>query len=197
MEDFERIPIRVKYIGGVVSRIVFHSYPRRNIVPGTSGYCRPVELIDLTIVFGHEPPVNGRWIRLPLLDPEERPFAIAKSPQIRMITFALVGQEERDIKRLQGRLIERQRTFDIADSQNHVVEHCSPSNHKGFDSLFTRPPMRRPLELASARCSKPSLPNQARLDRGDPSLGFTQRLDACVHGMRAQDKVVIMRDSRA
>src|SRR6266478_7922857 len=54
MDDFERIPVRVKYIGGVVSRIVFHSCPR-----------------------------------------------------------------------LQGRLIERQRTFDIADSQNHVVEHCS------------------------------------------------------------------------
>src|SRR5260370_29735169 len=54
-----------------------------------------------------------------------------------MITFALVGQEELDIKRLQGRLIERQRTFDIADSQNHVVEHCSPSNHKGFDGLFS------------------------------------------------------------
>ena len=41
--------------------------------------------------FGHEPPVNGRWIRLRLFDPEERPFAITKSPQIRMITFALVG----------------------------------------------------------------------------------------------------------
>jgi hypothetical protein len=37
------------------------------------------------------PPVNGRGIRLRLLDPEERPLAIAKSPQIRMITFALVG----------------------------------------------------------------------------------------------------------
>ena len=91
MDDLERIPVRVKYIGGVVSRIVFHSCPRRNIGPGTSGYCSPVEFIDLTIVFGHEPPVNGRWIRLPLFDPEERPLAIAKSPQIRMITFALVG----------------------------------------------------------------------------------------------------------
>src|SRR5260370_40133534 len=117
MDDFERIPIRVKYIGGVVSRIVFHSYPRRNIVPGTSGYCRPVEFIDLTIIFGHEPPVNGRWIRLALLDPEERPLAITKSPQVRMIAFALVGYEELDIKRFQGRLIERQRTFDIADSR--------------------------------------------------------------------------------
>src|SRR5712692_10776243 len=62
-----------------------------------------------------------------------------------------------------------------------------------------------PLEAAYAsasrtgvgRCSKPSLPNQARLDRRDLSLGFTQRLDACVHGMGAEDKVVIMRDSRA
>src|SRR5712692_11647376 len=108
------------------------------MVPGASGYCRPVEFIDLTIVFGHEPPVNGRWIRLHLLDPEERPLAIAKSPQIRMIAFALVGQEELDIKRLQGHLIERQRTFDIADSQNYVVEHCSLlQNHKGFNGLFT------------------------------------------------------------
>src|SRR5712691_7304965 len=101
MDNLERIPVRVKYIGGIVSRIVFL-----------------VEFIDLTIVFGHEPPVNGRWIRLPLLGPEERPLAIAKSPQIRMIAFALVGQEELDIKRLQGRLIERQRTFDVTDSQN-------------------------------------------------------------------------------
>jgi hypothetical protein len=28
MDDFERIPVWVKYIGGVVSRIVFHSCPR-------------------------------------------------------------------------------------------------------------------------------------------------------------------------
>src|ERR1700730_18684884 len=45
--------------------------------------------------------------------------------------------------------------------------------------------------------SKPALPNQARLDRRDPSLGFTQRLGACAHGVGAQDEVVIMRDSRA
>jgi hypothetical protein len=25
MDDLERIPVRVKYIGGVISRIVFHS----------------------------------------------------------------------------------------------------------------------------------------------------------------------------
>src|SRR5580704_9201391 len=50
---------------------------------------------------------------------------------------------------------------------------------------------------AVGRCSKPSLPNQARLDRRDPRLGFTQRLGTCVHGVGAQDKVVIMRDSRA
>src|SRR5258708_30956401 len=131
------------------------------MVPGTSGYCRTVEFIDLTIVFGHEPPVNGRWIRLPLFDPEERPLAIAKSPQSRMITFALVGQEELDIKRLQGRLIERQRTLDIADSQNHVVEHCSPSNHKGFGGLFTIGG-RLCGGLSNwllARCSKPALLN--------------------------------------
>src|ERR1700683_2136799 len=91
MDDLERIPVRVKYIRGVVSRIVFHSCPRRNIVPGTSGYCSLIEFIDLTIVFGHEPPVNGRWIRLSLLDPETCPLAITKSPQIGMIAFALVG----------------------------------------------------------------------------------------------------------
>jgi len=60
------------------------------------------------------PPVNGHWIGLPLLDPEARPFAVAKSPQIRMTAFALVEEEEFDIKRFQGRLVERQRTFDIA-----------------------------------------------------------------------------------
>src|ERR1700683_513872 len=91
MDDLERIPVRVKHIGGVVSRIVFHSCPRRDVVPRASRHCRPVEFIDLTIAFGHEPPMNGRWIRLALLDPEERPFAIAEPPQIRMIAFTLVG----------------------------------------------------------------------------------------------------------
>src|SRR6185436_9091602 len=66
-----------------------------------------------------------RWIGLPLLYPEERPFAITKSPQIRMTVFALIRQEELDMKRLQSRLIEGQRTLDIADGQNHVVKHCS------------------------------------------------------------------------
>ena len=89
--DLKRIPVRIKYIGRVVSRIVFRSCPRRNIVSGASGYCRPVEFIDHSIAFGHEPPMNRLWIRLPLLDPEERSLAIAKSPKIRMITFALEG----------------------------------------------------------------------------------------------------------
>ena len=51
--------------------------------------------------------MNSRWIGLPLLYPEERSLAITKSPQIRMTVFALIRHEEFDIKRLQGRLIER------------------------------------------------------------------------------------------
>src|SRR5882724_6539551 len=110
----------------VVSRIVFRSCAGRNVVPGASGHSGFVEFIDLVLIFCHEPPMNSRWIGLPLLYPEERPFAITKSPQIRMTVFALIRHEEFDIKRLQGRLIEGQRTFDIADSQNDVVEHRSP-----------------------------------------------------------------------
>jgi hypothetical protein len=37
----------------------------------------------------------------------------------------------------------------------------------------------------------------ARLDRRDPRLGLAQRLGACVPGLGAQGKVVIMRNSRA
>src|SRR5439155_14972773 len=108
-----------------VSRIVFQSCAGRNVVFGASGHCGFVEFIDLILICCHEPPMNSRWIGLPLLYPEERPFAITKSPQIRMTVFALIRHEEFDIQRLQGRLIEGQRTFDIADSQNHVVKHCS------------------------------------------------------------------------
>ena len=58
-----------------------------------------------------------------LLYPEERPFAITKSPQIRMTVFALVRHEEFKVKRLQRRFIEGERAFDVADGQNNVVEH--------------------------------------------------------------------------
>src|SRR5437867_4735723 len=61
--------------------------------------------------------MNSRWIGLPLLYPEEGLLAITKSPQIRMTVFALIRHEEFDIKRLQGRLIEGQRTFDTTDFQ--------------------------------------------------------------------------------
>ena len=57
--------------------------------------------------------------------------------------------------------------------------------------------MRRPLELASARCSKPSLPNQACMDLRDPCLGLTQCLDTGMNGMGTQYEVILMRDSRA
>jgi hypothetical protein len=40
--------------------------------------------------------------------------------------------------------------------------------------------------------SKYALLSQARLDLRDPRFGLTQRLGACVDGMRAQDEVVIM-----
>src|SRR5260370_4605104 len=75
------------------------------------------------LVFGDKAPVNGRRIRFPLLYPEEGPFAITKSPQIRMTVFALVRHEEFNVKWLQRRLIEGERAFDVADGQNNVVEH--------------------------------------------------------------------------
>ena len=37
---------------------------------------------DLFLIFGLEAPMNGRWISLPSLYPEERPIAITKSQQI-------------------------------------------------------------------------------------------------------------------
>src|SRR5579862_3026585 len=127
MNDLERISVGVAYVGGIVSRIIFQSRAGRNIVPGAGGHCSLVEFIDLSCVFGRETPVNGCWIGFPLLDPEERLLAVTKSPEIGMTVFALVGHEEFDMKRLQGRLIERQRTFDIADSQNNVIEHIAVS----------------------------------------------------------------------
>src|SRR5258708_32955623 len=133
MDDLERISVGVAYIGGIVSRIVFQSCAGRNVVHGTSGHCGLIEFIDLIFVFGREAPVNGCWIRIPLLYPEERLLAVTKSPQIGMTVFALVRHEEFDIKRLQGRLIESQRTFDIVDSQNNVVEHRPPPlSHERF-----------------------------------------------------------------
>src|SRR5258708_28885959 len=82
-----------------------------------------VEFIDILLRFGHKAPVNGCGIRFPLLYPEERPFAITKSPQIGMTVFALVRHEEFDVKWLQRCFIEGERTFDVADSQNKVIEH--------------------------------------------------------------------------
>src|SRR5258708_20303531 len=127
MDDLERIPVRIEYISGIVSRIVFQSCAGRNIDSGASGDCGLVEFIDLVLRFGHKAPVNGRWIRVPLLYPEERPFAITKSPQIGMTVFALVRHEEFDVKWLQRCFIEGERTFDVADSQNNLFEHSSPS----------------------------------------------------------------------
>src|SRR5256885_8626318 len=137
MDDLERIPVGVEYIGGIVSRIVFQSCAGRNVVPGTTRHCGLVEFIDLVFIFGHETPVNGCWIRLPLLYPEERLLAVTKSPQIGMTVFALVRHEEFDMKRLQGCLIEGQRTFDIADSQNNVVEHRSPPQITSASTAFS------------------------------------------------------------
>src|SRR5260370_17135013 len=115
MDDLERIPVRIEYISGIVSRIVFQSCAGRNIVSGASGDCGLVEFIDLILIFGHKAPVNGRWIRFPLLYPEERPFAITKSPQIGMTVFALVRHEEFDVEWLQPPLIQCQLTFYIPD----------------------------------------------------------------------------------
>src|SRR5258705_11235586 len=126
MYDLERTPVGIEYVGGVVSRIVFQSCAGRNVVCGTSGHGGLVEFIDLLIVIGHKTPVNGSWIRLPLFEPEECLLAVTKSPQIGMTVFSLVRHEESDLKRLQGRLIERKRTWDVADRQNHLVEHRSP-----------------------------------------------------------------------
>jgi hypothetical protein len=87
--------------------------------------------------------MNRRWIWLPLLDPEERPFPITKSPQIRVTVFALIRHDEFDIERLQGHLIEGQRTFHIADSQNNVVEHSSNLPTPPFEEVISRRPRNR------------------------------------------------------
>src|SRR6266853_3324645 len=51
--------------------------------------------------------------------------------------------------------------------------------------------------LLSSCCSKFALLNQTRLNLRNPRLGLTQRFRACMYGVGAQDKVVIMRHSRA
>src|SRR5260370_8961442 len=53
------------------------------------------------------------------------------------------------------------------------------------------------LALVPSCCSKTALLNQARLNLRNPHLGLTQRFRACMYGVGAQDKVVIMRHSRA
>src|SRR5258708_22922530 len=136
MDDLERIPVWVEYISGIVSRIVFQSCAGRNVVSGASGDCSLVEFIDLILIFGHKAPVNVRWIRFPLLYPEECPFAITKSPQIGMTVFALVRHEEFDVQWLQRHLIEGDRTFHIADSQNNGVEHRAPSHITSAATVF-------------------------------------------------------------
>src|ERR1700733_5088743 len=106
MDDLERIAVGVEYISGIVSRIVFQSCAGRNIISGAGRDRGLVEFIDFTLIIGHKAPVNGGWIRFPLLNPKERPFAITKSPQIGMTVLALVRHEEFDVKWLQRRLIE-------------------------------------------------------------------------------------------
>src|SRR5258708_19158321 len=97
----------------------------RNVVPGTSGHCGLVEFIDLILIFGHKAPVNGRWIRFPLLYPEERPFSITKSPQIGMTVFALVRHEEFDVKWLQRCLIE-----------GYLWSRCAGGGCRGAASIY-------------------------------------------------------------
>src|ERR1700737_5220671 len=45
MDDLERIPVRVKYIGGIVSPIVFQACPRGNISLGPADFCPLEELL--------------------------------------------------------------------------------------------------------------------------------------------------------
>src|SRR5579864_7760901 len=179
MDDLERIPVGVEYIGGIVSRIVFQSCAGRNVVPGTSGHCGLVEFIDLVFIFGHETPVNGCWIRLPLLYPEERLLAVTKSPQVGMTVFALVRHEEFDVKRLQGRLIEGQRAFDIADGQNNVVEHRSPPQITSASraAKATIPT----LGDARTRLAGAGLPTNARPECTWSNLIASPRRPACWH----------------
>jgi hypothetical protein len=72
MHHLERISVRIEYIRGIVSNVVFQPRTRRNVIPGAGGHRRLVEFIDLIVVFRIEAPMNRRRISLPLLEPEER-----------------------------------------------------------------------------------------------------------------------------
>ena len=74
VNDFERIAVRVKYIDGIISRIVFQSCRRRNIVLGTGGHRRLVELIELSVILGHEAPVDGSRAGLPCFSQKKALF---------------------------------------------------------------------------------------------------------------------------
>ena len=65
MDDLERIPVGVEYIGGVVSLIVFQSYAGRNVIPDTSGHCGLVEFIDLVFVSATKPQWMAAGLGLP------------------------------------------------------------------------------------------------------------------------------------
>ena len=121
VDDFEGVSVWIEYVGCVISWIVFDSGPRRNIVPPSSCYRGLIKVIDLTVALGLEPPMKCLWSRLTLLEPEECSLAITKSPQIGMAVLSLERKEKLDVERRQACFIKRQRAFDIAYSQDDMV----------------------------------------------------------------------------
>src|SRR5215469_13388445 len=58
MNNLERIPVRVEDVCGVVSRIVFDSRSRRDIVLRPGCHCGSIEVINLRVALGLEPPMD-------------------------------------------------------------------------------------------------------------------------------------------
>jgi hypothetical protein len=58
MNNLERISVRVQDISGVIARIVFEPGSRRDVVLCPGCYRRAIKIIDLSVVFGLEPPMD-------------------------------------------------------------------------------------------------------------------------------------------
>jgi hypothetical protein len=119
----KRIPIRIQNIRSIVPRVVLQPSPRRNMIRSPSRHSCLIKRIHQSIALRLNSPMNRPRIRRPLLQPKTSPLPIPKPPKIRMPILPLIRQKERNPQRLQSRLIKSQRTLNIKNTQNNVIQH--------------------------------------------------------------------------
>ncbi len=135
IDRLETVTVGIEDVRSVITGIVIHARTGLAVVSRAARHCRVIERVHLSLALGDKAYMRSPGIRIALPEPEEYATIASETLEIGMpfrTILAVVIDGMHDAERFESRLVEGNRSIEILDGYEDVVEQEFTSFVSGF-----------------------------------------------------------------